>query len=63
MPSVKEIRTMRRETLRQVWDALFPKPGWVREFEQALAADSAARKRLYDSWDSALRSAFRDTGR
>jgi hypothetical protein len=54
---------MGRETLRKVWDALFPKPGWVREFEAALEADHAARQRLYDSWDSVLRSAVQTPGR
>ena len=54
---------MARETLRQVWNALFPKPGWVREFEAALEADRAMRQRQYAYWDSVLRSAFRDTGR
>ncbi len=51
---------MRRETLRKVLAVLFPKPGWVREFEATLAADSAARQRVYDYWDSVLRGAVRE---
>jgi hypothetical protein len=47
------------ETLNKVWQALFPKPGWVREFEAALQADTSARQRLYEYWDSVLRSAVR----
>jgi len=43
---------MGRETLLKVWNALFPRPRWVREFEAALQADSATRRQLYDYWDS-----------
>lgn len=42
---------MGRGTLRKVWQALFPRPRWVREFEAALEADRAVRQRLYDFWD------------
>jgi hypothetical protein len=48
---------MGQATLNKVWQALFPKPHWVREFESALAADHAARQRLYESWESVLRAA------
>jgi hypothetical protein len=50
---------MGRETLNKVWQALFPRPRWVREFEAALEADTSARQRLYEYWDSVLRSAVR----
>jgi hypothetical protein len=43
---------MRRETLKKLWNALFPKPRWVREFEATLEADRAVRQRLYEYWDS-----------
>jgi hypothetical protein len=45
---------MRRETLIRIWNALFPEPRWVRDFEAALEADRTARQRLYAYWDNTL---------